>query len=242
MAAQGSPDVVISQVYGGGGNSGATLRNDYIELFNRGKSAVSVSGWSVQYTSATGTEWQVTPISGIVQPGAYYLVREAEGANTAAVDIPAPDASGTIAMSATAGKVALSRTGTALSGPRPADASVVDLVGYGQPNGFEGSAPARTLSNTTAALRRSNGCTDTDDNGNDFTPSEPQPRNSATAPAVNCDAISQVVPLTISQIQGTGATSAYAGQTVSTRGVVTGRKGDGFWLQSLPADVDQNAA
>ena len=31
-----SPDIVISQVYGGGGNSGATLTNDFIELFNRG--------------------------------------------------------------------------------------------------------------------------------------------------------------------------------------------------------------
>ena len=27
-------DVVISQVYGGGGNAGATLTNDFIELFN----------------------------------------------------------------------------------------------------------------------------------------------------------------------------------------------------------------
>ncbi len=31
--------VVISQVYGGGGNSGATLKNDFIELFNAGASA-----------------------------------------------------------------------------------------------------------------------------------------------------------------------------------------------------------
>ncbi len=29
-----STDVVISQVYGGGGNSGATYKNDFIELFN----------------------------------------------------------------------------------------------------------------------------------------------------------------------------------------------------------------
>ena len=50
-----SPDVVISQVYGGGGNSGATYTHDFIELFNRGTAAVSLAGWSVQYTSATGT-------------------------------------------------------------------------------------------------------------------------------------------------------------------------------------------
>lgn len=42
-----SPDIVISQVYGGGGNSGATYTNDFIELFNRGISPVSLAGWSV---------------------------------------------------------------------------------------------------------------------------------------------------------------------------------------------------
>ncbi len=34
-----SPDIVISQVYGGGGNAGATYTHDYIELFNRGERA-----------------------------------------------------------------------------------------------------------------------------------------------------------------------------------------------------------
>jgi hypothetical protein len=31
-----SPNVVISQVYGGGGNSGSTYTHDFIELYNRG--------------------------------------------------------------------------------------------------------------------------------------------------------------------------------------------------------------
>ncbi len=55
-----SPDVVISEVYGGGGNSGATLKQDFIELYNRGASEASVEGWSVQYASSSGTTWQVT--------------------------------------------------------------------------------------------------------------------------------------------------------------------------------------
>ena len=49
--------VVISQVYGGGGNSGATYTHDFIELFNRGTVAQDLTGWSVQYASATGTTW-----------------------------------------------------------------------------------------------------------------------------------------------------------------------------------------
>jgi len=52
--------VVISQVYGGGGNTGATWRNDFVELFNRGTETVSVAGWTVEYGSATGTTWQAS--------------------------------------------------------------------------------------------------------------------------------------------------------------------------------------
>src|ERR1043166_6637920 len=72
----GSTGIVISQVYGGGGNTGATLKNDFIELFNRGSSAVDVTGWSVQYASATETTWQVTNLTAVtIQPGEYYLVQ-----------------------------------------------------------------------------------------------------------------------------------------------------------------------
>ena len=53
-------DVVISQIYGGGGNAGATLRNDFVGIFNRGVATVDLTGWSVQYASATGTAWQLT--------------------------------------------------------------------------------------------------------------------------------------------------------------------------------------
>ena len=94
-----SPDVVISQVYGGGGNSGATYKNDFIELFNRGTAPVSLNGWSVQYASSTGTTWSKTILTNVVlQPGQYYLVQEAVGTG-GTVNLPTPDATGTIAMS-----------------------------------------------------------------------------------------------------------------------------------------------
>ena len=86
-----APLVVISQVYGGGGNAGATLKNDFIELFNRGASPVSLNGWSVQYASAAGTGWTPTNLTDVtLQPGHYYLVQEAPGAG-GSVDLPAPD-------------------------------------------------------------------------------------------------------------------------------------------------------
>lgn len=181
-----SSGIVISQVYGGGGNTGATFKNDFIELFNRGTSAVNVTGWSVQYASTAGTSWQVTNLSGSIAPGKYYLVQEAAGAG-GTTNLPTPDATGGIAMSATGGKVALVNTTTALTGSGcPFSASVIDFIGYDGANCFEGAATP-TLTNTTAALRNGNGCTDTDSNSSDFTVAAPNPRNSA-APAQSCGA------------------------------------------------------
>src|SRR6185437_14753594 len=135
-ASAASPDVVISQVYGGGGNAGALFTNDFIELFNRGSSAVSLAGWSVQYASAAGNTWQRTNLTAItLQPGQYYLVQEAVGATPGPPPLPAPDATGTIAMAAGSGKVALVTNITNLTcGPAPAapclpNAAIRDFVG-----------------------------------------------------------------------------------------------------------------
>src|SRR5689334_1004779 len=108
-----SPDIVISQVYGGGGNSGAPYSNDFIQLQNRGASPVDVGGWSVQYASAAGSSWQVTPLSGTIAPGGSYLVAEAAG-TTPSQPLPPADATGAINMSATSGKVGLLTSTTPL--------------------------------------------------------------------------------------------------------------------------------
>jgi hypothetical protein len=60
---------------------------------------------------------------------------------------------------------------------------VADLIGYGSATDYEGSAPAPTISNTTAALRAGDGCTDTDTNSSDFSTQAPAPHNSAAAVA-----------------------------------------------------------
>jgi uncharacterized protein len=179
-ASAASPDIVISQVYGGGGNTGATLRNDFIELFNRGTEPVPVGGWSVQYAPASGTTWQVTTLTGTIDPGQYYLVREAAGAG-GTQDLPAPDASGGIAMSATSGKVALVTSTTPLACGMTCSTApgVRDFIGYGDANDFEGTR-APGLTNTTADLRAAAGCRDTDDNDADFTAGAPAPRNTAS--------------------------------------------------------------
>ncbi len=230
-----STTVVISQVYGGGGNADATLTHDFVELFNRGTTSVSLSNWSVQYISSNGSgTWAVQTLSGVIAPGGYYLVQLAQGAG-GSVPLPTPDASGTIAMAAGAGKVALRTSTAAFTGGCPVGA--VDLVGYGTASCFEGAGPTAALSNTTAALRKRGGCFDSDHNNIDFAVGGPVPRNTAS-PTVSCSP----TPHAIHDIQSSGLITPFAGQFVSTSGIVTGRKTNGFFLQAPAGEYDNDPA
>ena len=182
----GSADIVISQVYGGGGNSGSVYKNDFIEIFNRGTTAVNLSGWSVQYASSTGSSWSVTNLSGTIQPGHYYLIQEAAGSGGTTA-LPTPDATGSISMSATAGKVALVTNQTALTCGTSCvpNSAIRDFVGYGSAGSYEGTGPAPTLDNPSSDSRAGSGCTDTDNNSADFSKVTANPRNSASG-GVSC--------------------------------------------------------
>src|SRR5690606_28266625 len=90
-SACGGVSVVVSQVYGGGGNSGAFYRQDFVELHNRTTQPVNLAGWSLQQTSAAGDSYSVTPLTGVVPAGGYYLVQQAAGSNAEATDLPTPD-------------------------------------------------------------------------------------------------------------------------------------------------------
>lgn len=208
LASQAHADVVISQVYGGGGNTGATLKSDFIELHNNGTAAVDLSGWTVQYASATGATWQTTALGGSIAAGGYYLVKQADGSG-GSVALPTPDVIGTINMSGTNAKVALVSSTAALSGACPTS-GLVDLVGIGSATCFEGSAAATAMSNTLAVLRADNGCTDSNNNASDFATGTPAPRNSAS-PAVVCGAAGQVIigAANLSQAEGDSGSRAF---------------------------------
>ncbi len=188
-AAQGaSSGVVVSQVFTGGGNTGAPFTSDFVELLNAGTSTVDLSGWTVQYAPASGTTWQATALAGSIAPGHYFLVQLASGSTGSA--LPTPDATGTTNLSVSGGKVALAHDGTVLTcgataGSCSSAATVEDLVGYGSATDFEGSGPAPALSSSTAAVRADAGCTDTGSNAADFTAAAPSPRNSSS-PAASC--------------------------------------------------------
>ncbi len=239
-----SPDVVVAEVYGGGGNTGATLTQDFVELGNAGAAAVDLSGFSVQYLPASASAastWQVTPLTGSVAPGGRYLVAQARGTG-GTVELPAPDATGTIAMSGTGGTIAL------VSGAAPltcktvadcgADPRIRDLVGYGSATVVREGTPTANLSNTTSAARGT--LVDTDDNAADFTVGAPTPAGSGGAEEPPPPPVG--TPALIRDVQGTTRTSPLVGQLVAVPGVVTAVRGlgsaRGFWFQDPTPDAD----
>ncbi|HEY3961418.1 MAG TPA: lamin tail domain-containing protein [Gaiellaceae bacterium] len=178
--------LVVSQVYAGGGNSGAAYANDFVELLNRSSSAVDLTGWTVQYASASSTSWQATTLSGSVAAGHYFLVALGSSGSVGAA-LPAFDAMDTTNMAVSGGKVAVVHDTDALScgaavGSCSAVSTVVDLVGYGSATDYE-SAAAPALSATLSATRAANGCTDTNANDADFSTAAPAPRNAVSTPA-----------------------------------------------------------
>jgi len=184
-----SSGVVVSQVYAGGGNPGASFTNDFVELFNAGSAPVTLDGWTVQYASAAGTSWQATALAGSVAPGHHYLVQLSSAASIGAA-LPTPDASGTSNLAVSGGKVAVVTGATELScGASPGSCSGVsgieDFVGYGSAADYEGAAVAAALSSSTAAIRADAGCTDTGSNADDFSADTPTPRNTSS-PATSC--------------------------------------------------------
>ena len=258
-----SSTVVVSQVYGGGGNSGAPFTHDFVELFNRGSTTVSLTGWSVQYASATGTgnfgANPVTALSGSLAPGQYYLVRQSGGAT--GVALPTPDATGTVAMGATGGKVIVANTTTGLAcngGSTPCSAAqlaqIVDLVGYGTANFFEGPGPAPTLSNTTAALRNGGGCVETDHNTADFTAATPTPRNTAstlapcttdqaptvssTTPASGATNVAPAANVTVTFSEPVNVSGSWFDVTCATSGAHTAAASGGPTSFTLNSDAD----
>ncbi|MGC5004007.1 lamin tail domain-containing protein [Streptomyces sp. DT203] len=247
-----SSTAVISEVYGGGGNSGATLTRDFIELANAGSSAYDLSGFSVQYlpgSPSAGSLWQVSALTGSVAPGGRYLVAQAAGTG-GTVALPTPDATGTVAMSATSGTVALVSGTTPLTCKTAADCAadtrIVDLVGYGSAVVREGSGPA-TGTSATASVARAASLADTDDNAADLSAGAPTPVNAAgetSGGAGPGDPGNPTEPGTVRvhDIQGTTRVSPLDGQSVTgVPGIVTGVRTSGsrgFWIQDATPDAD----
>jgi predicted extracellular nuclease len=232
-----STGLVVNEVYGGGGNAGATYTNDFVEITNRGSSPLSVDGWSIQYHAATGTgAWQVTQLTGTIAPGAFYLVAEAAGSG-GTTQLPTPQATGTIQMAAASGTIALVNGTAALTCQDSAAcrSASVDLVGYGSA-GINETAPAPTGSSTISLQRKD--AADSDDNSGDFAAAEPTP--AAANAGDGGGGTGEPGPLRIHDIQGATWISPHDDEQVTNvPGIVTAVRSTtsrGFFIQDPTAD------
>ena len=235
-AAPDGSNVVINEVYGGGGNKGATYTHDFVELYNPTDQEIDLEGWTVDQCAKGGSCHGKATLTGKIPAGGYFLIQGAQG-NGGTKALPSPNHA----------EDSLTYSGTeAIAYLKDAAGETIDLVGWGSANKFEGTAAPRTT-NTTSVQRKEDG-KDTDNNAQDFFTGAPTPGSAngqppaETAPEDPTDPAPQpeqpqpgeITP--IAEIQGTGATSPLDGQTVTTEGVVTavydeGGK-NGFFLQT----------
>ena len=185
LASLPASSVVISQVYCEGGSN---YQTDFIELFNVGTTTVNLSNWSIQIsTTSTSSSWQLVRLNGSIAPGHHYLIA---GGNFggAGIAVPTPNVQGTFALDSQNGeKIALVSNHTQLNVSNPVSLGVVvDFIGYGGANAYEGSGPAPLGAPDFATFRVGGGRSDTNNNSTDFVTAAANPRNSAstTTPSV----------------------------------------------------------
>lgn len=233
-AAVDGSDVVISEAFLNGGSNGAAYTHKFVELYNPTDADISLEGMSIQYRSATGTANPsgVIPLTGSITAGGYYLVQGSSNGGSGDIGdaLPTPDDSKDVSFSGSSGTIFLADQATALTAPPTGsvtdNAAIVDLVGYGTSNTFEGTAS--TAASLTTSIARAAGA-DTDVNSADFVAGAPTPTNAAgetpeepgeEEPGEG-EPGTPAEPVAISAIQGTGTDTPLSGQTVTTEGVVT---------------------
>jgi predicted extracellular nuclease len=208
--------LVISEVYGAGGNSGAVYNADFVELYNPTNAAISVADHYIHYRSAAGTSGGTPfPLNGSVPAHGHYLIQMSTvGANGVALPTPDTGPAG-FSMAGSGGQVFLLDNSTAIttSGNMAGVAHVIDMVGQNTATSFETQA-AQQIASTTSSLNRNATGTDTDNNSSDISLAAPSPENSNPVTETPTEH-------TIAEIQGTGDTSPLAGHPVITQGVVT---------------------
>jgi 5'-nucleotidase len=211
--------LVISEVYGAGGNSGATYDADYVELYNPTDAPISVASDYIYYRSAAGSSGGApAQLTGSVPAQGHYLIQMGAASATQGIALPTPDAGPFgFSLAAAGGQVFLLDSPAAIttSGDMKGVAHVVDMVGASGSTSFE-TAAANASGTATNSLQRNATGADTDNNSQDFSaqPADPEDSGGGTPPPPPTEH-------TIAEIQGTGDSSPLVGDTVITQGVVT---------------------
>jgi len=186
-----SADVRISQVYGGGGSTATApapaFNQDFVELYNASNAPVDISGWALEYGSATGSwgsyidNYYVFPVGSVIPPCSYVLVGGKLLVTYTGAALPAVDYLANFSASATGGKFGLfTALQLNIACGLETPGALVDKVSYGTTTNCAEGTRVGALSNLTAAIRNQDGYMDTDNNIADFTVGVPAPRNSTT--------------------------------------------------------------
>lgn len=183
--------IVINEIYTGGGILGATLTNDFIELKNIGTSTSTLTGATIQYGPVSGPFTQYHTLPAItLAPGQTYLIQEgSDGGGIINLVNPnlivnivlnfngtGPTVGLGLGLALTSGKVALASNTTQVTGSTASN--VLDFVGYGLANQYEGSGAAPSPSILNSITRVSG---DTNNNNVDFTATAPTPQSGVLA-------------------------------------------------------------
>lgn len=222
--AQAAPDgsgVVISEAYVNGSAAGAAYTHRFFELHNPTDNPVSLSGYSLQYRSASGIGGSnnTIPLTGSIAPDGNYLIQGSPNSGPAGEALPTPDVVGTFNSSGSSGTVALVNGTSAITLPTGSVTSnpqIVDLVGYGTSNTFETAAAS---GQTSALSLHREDAADSNNNAADFDALAPTPCSSTQC--VDGGDPGEPIDATIEEVQGPGANSPLAGEVVTTSGVVT---------------------
>lgn len=112
LSTHAQSSVILTQIYGGGGNSGATYRADFIELYNNTETPVEISNWRVYYASKNN---KLAGDSIIIENDTWipahkhYLIQCKEG--TKGTSIMADTHWESLNMAATGGQILIQRDG-----------------------------------------------------------------------------------------------------------------------------------
>jgi len=191
-------DIVISQVYGGGGD-GSSKPGDFVELFNPTKAPIKLSGLVLQTQLRKKTGFDKTKLIDLgdatIEAGHYFLVSfsagKTFGADKKQPDLEIKDHGGDFIVGG--GAVALVAKDTPCNEGCTDATPARDIVGYGYADEAK-TMPEQHLSNLAptpasgeqAVLRLGNGCYDSGMNEVDFSASSaPTPRTSAIS--FDCD-------------------------------------------------------
>lgn len=122
--------IVIFDVYGAGGNSGATYKYDFVILYNNTDQDIDLSSYYFYYASSNSdafTNANTRSLTGIIYHNSYYLIRcNSNGDNGS--DVPSYNANySDILMGASGGKVAISNVGGITD---VSDERLLDYVAY----------------------------------------------------------------------------------------------------------------